>query len=92
MEIESKLRELPFIEQCAVVGKPDVARPGNEIVQLYVQLRSDVSLAVDSAISEIATFCRAHMAPYKVPKEIFIIPAIPLTSVGKIDKKALRSA
>lgn len=75
-----------------MVGKPDTARPGNEIVQLYVQLRSGVSIAVEKAVDEIAAFCRTHMAPYKVPKEIFVIPAIPLTSVGKIDKKALRSA
>jgi long-chain acyl-CoA synthetase len=92
VEVEAKLRELPFIEQCAVVGKPDTARPGNEIVQLYVQLRSGVEMALDTASGEIATFCRAHMAPYKVPKEIFVIPAIPLTSVGKIDKKVLRSS
>jgi long-chain acyl-CoA synthetase len=32
------------------------------------------------------------MAPYKVPREIFFPDAIPLTSVGKIDKKALRQA
>ena len=75
-----------------MVGKPDAARPGNEIVQLYVQLRLGVSMPADAAISEIATFCRAHMAPYKVPREIFVIPAIPLTSVGKIDKKALRTS
>lgn len=92
VELEAKLRELPFIEQCAVVGKPDAARPGNEIVQLYVQLRSGVSMPADTAVGEIAAFCRAHMAPYKVPKEIVVIGAIPLTSVGKIDKKALRSA
>jgi len=30
------------------------------------------------------------MSPYKVPKEVFFIDAIPLTSVGKIDKKSLR--
>jgi long-chain acyl-CoA synthetase len=91
VEVEGKLRELPFIEQCAVVGKPDSARPGNEIVQLYVQLRSGVSMTPEAASSEISAFCRAHMAAYKVPKEIFVVQAIPLTSVGKIDKKALRS-
>jgi len=34
--------------------------------------------------------CRENLAPYKVPKVIEITEAIPLTAVGKVDKKALR--
>ncbi|HET8706754.1 MAG TPA: AMP-binding protein [Pseudomonadales bacterium] len=92
VEVESKLRELDFIEQCAVVGRPDPARPGNEIVQLYVQLRGKPALTEEELKQRITQFCRENMSPYKVPKEIFFIEAIPLTSVGKIDKKALRQA
>lgn len=90
VEVESKLAALPFVAMSAAVGKPDEARPGNEIVQLYVQKKPGVTLSDDEARAEITTFCRANMAPYKVPKEIHFLDAIPLTSVGKIDKKALR--
>lgn len=91
VEVESKLRELNFIEQCAVVGRPDPARPGNEIVQLHIQLRGKPEVSDDRLKQIITDFCREKMSPYKVPKEIFFVNAIPLTSVGKIDKKALRS-
>jgi long-chain acyl-CoA synthetase len=39
---------------------------------------------------KILSFCRESMAAFKAPKHIHFIDAIPLTPVGKIDKKALR--
>lgn len=90
VEIENKLLSLPEIAMCAVVGRADEKRPGNEVVQLFVQ--PVVSAEDEHKLKDrISEFCRANMAPYKVPKEIFIVDAIPLTSVGKIDKKALRA-
>jgi long-chain acyl-CoA synthetase len=44
----------------------------------------------DTLKKNITTYCRENMAPYKVPKVIEFIDAIPLTAVGKVDKKALR--
>lgn len=90
VEVEGKLAALPFIAMSAVVGRPDTERPGNDVTQLYVQLKPGVAESEEKLCEEIVAFCRANMAPYKVPKEIFFIPAIPLTSVGKIDKKVLR--
>ena len=71
---------------------PDPAKPGNEIVHLFVQ-RSQAHLADDVAAlqQKILEFCRANMAPYKIPKRIHFIAAMPLTAVGKLDKKLLRS-
>lgn len=90
VELESKLQSLPFVEMSAVVGRPDQERPGNDVVQVYVQ-RNDAEPRNDAKQkAAIIEFCRANMAPYKVPKEVFFVDAIPLTSVGKIDKKALR--
>jgi long-chain acyl-CoA synthetase len=88
--VEGKLASLPFIAMSAMVGRPDTDRPGNEVAQLYVQLKPGAAEAEAEAREQIIAFCRANMAPYKVPKEIFFVAAIPLTSVGKIDKKALR--
>ena len=90
-EVEEKLYQLPDIEFCAVVGVPNADRPGNDIVKLVVQ-RSAQSADKDPEVlkEEITAFCKKKMAPYKIPKIIEFIDAIPLTAVGKVDKKALR--
>ena len=92
VEIEDKLSSLPILAGSAVVGIPDQARPGNEIVTLYVALEEDArNMSVTDVEDQILTFCRDTMAPYKVPKQVHILDQIPLTTVGKIDKKLLRS-
>lgn len=91
VEVEDKLSALNFIACSALIGTPDEKRPGSEIVNLYVELTPDAkALDPDMVRDDILAFCRAEMTPYKVPKVINIIDAIPLTAVGKIDKKALR--
>lgn len=91
VEVEGKLAELDEVELCALIGQPDEKRPGNDIVHLYVQLKPEARAAGEAALREkILGFCREQMAPYKVPKFVHFIDAIPLTPVGKIDKKALR--
>lgn len=91
VEVENKLKALEDVELSAVIGTPDEKRPGNDIVNLYVQL-SEKGKAKDpeEVKREIVDFCREHMSPYKVPKAIHIVEEIPLTPVGKVDKKALR--
>ncbi len=92
VEVEDKLSALPEIAACAVIGAKDEARPGNDIVNLYVELSPDYKDDDHDAIREkITAYCRENMAAYKVPKQIHFIDAIPLTPVGKIDKKALRN-
>lgn len=93
VEVESKLKELAFIELCALIGLPDAKRPGNDIVTLHVQL-TEAAKARDRGEleQEILAFCRATMAPYKLPRSVHFHDALPLTSIGKLDKKALRPA
>ena len=90
VEVEGKVQSLPWVGMCAVVGRPDSNRPGNEIVQLYVERSADCDKSETDLKADLDSFCRENMSPYKVPKEVFFLDAIPLTSVGKIDKKALR--
>ena len=92
VEVEDKLSALDFIACSALIGTPDDNRPGSEIVNLYVELAPDAKhLDLDKVRENILEFCRAEMTAYKVPKVIHIVDAIPLTAVGKIDKKALRA-
>ncbi|MEM7188268.1 MAG: class I adenylate-forming enzyme family protein [Pseudomonadota bacterium] len=91
VEVEDKLMGLPAVEQCAIIGYPDRDRPGNDVVNLFVQRSAGVGGSDAQLADEITAFCRENMAPYKVPKRIHVIDEIPLTPVGKIDKKALRA-
>jgi len=91
VEVEEKLQHLDFIAESALVGKPDEERPGNDTVILYIELTEGHKRRDhDEVKNEVIKFFRETMAPYKRPKVIHIIDKIPLTSVGKIDKKALR--
>ena len=93
VEVEDKLQALDCVASSAVIGTPDEKRPGNDIVNLYVELTPEARERDSAEVeAEIVAFCREHMAPYKVPKAIHIIDAIPLTAVGKIDKKSLRAS
>ncbi|MGJ8560229.1 MAG: class I adenylate-forming enzyme family protein [Litorimonas sp.] len=91
VEIEDKLKALPDVAESAIVGAPDVKRPGNDIVHLFVQ-RSASSTGSDAETeARLRDWIRANMAAYKVPKHIHFLDEIPLTPVGKIDKKKMRA-
>jgi long-chain acyl-CoA synthetase len=90
-EVEETLYQHPDVEFCAIVGVPDEKRPGNEIVKAVIQLAPNAKNKDKTQLREdIIAFCRANKAPYKVPKIVEVIDEIPLTAVGKVDKKALR--
>ena len=77
--------------QSAIVGSPDPKRPGSEIVHLFVQPAPQATQRDPATLrEEITAFCRVNMSAYKVPKVIDFVDALPLTAVGKIDKKILR--
>ena len=93
VELEDKLCSLPEIASCAVIGTPDERRPGNDVVNLFVELAEAYKQSnPDQLAEQITLFCRANMAAFKVPKKIHFIDSIPLTAVGKIDKKSLRKS
>ena len=91
VEVEDKLKSLDFVVEAAIIGTADEARPGNDIVNLYVELSPEGRTRDEDSLREqIIGYCREEMAPYKIPKLIHFIDQVPLTAVGKIDKKALR--
>jgi long-chain acyl-CoA synthetase len=84
-DVEDALLTHPDITGAAVVGRPDDAH-GEEVVA-FVALRSGAGITEQ----EIREYARSRLAATKYPREVHIIEAIPLTSVGKTDRKALRA-
>ncbi|MFX0071650.1 MAG: AMP-binding protein [Candidatus Hermodarchaeota archaeon] len=89
VEVDDKMNEHPAIELCSSVGLPDPDRPGSEIVKLFVFLKKGFEPSKETE-ADILKFAQDHLAKYKVPKIIEFVDEMPLTSVGKIDKKLLR--
>ena len=90
-QVEDVLYEIPEIELCAIIGESNPERPGSELVKAVIQLNQAAKEQDEDAIRDkILAYCKENMAPYKVPKTINFVPEIPLTAVGKVDKKVLR--
>jgi len=92
-KLEDVLAKHPAIGMVATIGIPNPDRPGSEIVKAFIQI--DPSFEFDGneeALKEdITKFAKENCSPYEVPKIIEITDELPLTVVGKVDKKVLRS-
>ena len=91
-KVEEVLAEHPAVDMVAVVGIANPLRPGSELVKACIQKTPGFSFqGGDEALkADIVQFAKEKLAPYEVPKEIEFLEALPLTTVGKIDKKQLR--
>lgn len=89
VEVDNKMNKHPAIELCSCIGIPDPDRPGSEIVKLYILLKKGYE-ANEETKANILKYAQENLAKYKIPKIIEISDQLPLTAVGKIDKKALR--
>jgi len=90
-EVEEVLSQHPAVQFCAVVGMTDPKRPDSQLVKAVIQLAGEAAGSDAEAVrKDLLDHCRENLTPYKVPKVIEIMAAIPLTAVGKVDKKALR--
>lgn len=85
-EVELVLAEHPAVAACAVIGCPDAA--WGEQVLAVVVAQENVSL--DTA--DLLAFCRSRLAPYKIPRRIVQIAALPRNTLGKVEKAKLRAA
>jgi 2,3-dihydroxybenzoate-AMP ligase len=84
-EVENLIYRHPGIEMVAAVAIPD-AKLG-ERVCVYVTLRE----GVHTTLEELRELMKdANVAAYKLPEVLVVTEKMPLTKVGKIDKKALR--
>ena len=86
-EVESALLEHDAVAESAVVGKPDADR--GQIVKAFVVLRSGHDGSA-TLVRELQDHAKAVTAPYKYPREIEFIEALPKTRSGKIRRVELR--
>jgi len=82
-EVERVLSEHGSVAQIAVLGIPDPVL--GEIGAAFVVAAPGASPQLD----ELRTFCKAALADYKAPDRLVVVDALPVTSVGKVDKRAL---
>lgn len=83
-EIENHLLAHPQVKQAAVVGMPDPVM--GQKVCAYVVPRTSRGMALD----EIVSFLRSRqLAVYKFPERLEVVPALPMVSDTKVDKKLL---
>lgn len=83
-EVENVLTQHPSVEDAGVIGIEDPIR--GEVPKAYITVKLGAS--IDE--KDILAFCRKHLAPYKVPREIEVIDEIPKNVTGKILKRTLR--
>ncbi len=79
-EIEDMLQSHPMVSAAQVVGVPD--RSGEDMAAAFVILKQDGT--IDS--QGLRTFCRDHMASYKVPRLLEIVHSFPMTKSANGDK------
>ncbi|MBW1687272.1 MAG: AMP-binding protein [Deltaproteobacteria bacterium] len=91
-KVEETLARHPAIDMIALVGVENPQRPGSELVKAFLQLDPGHGHEGDENAlkQDIIRFAKESCSPYEVPRVIEIIGEMPLTAVGKIDKKLLR--
>jgi 2-aminobenzoate-CoA ligase len=86
-EVEAALLAHPAVLECAVIGAADEDR--GQIVEAHVVLGQGYA-ADDALVADLQTHVKAVIAPYKYPRRILFIPALPKTQTGKIQRFRLR--
>jgi acyl-coenzyme A synthetase/AMP-(fatty) acid ligase len=86
-EVESALVSHPAVLEAAAVESPDLVR--GQVVKAFVVLR-DGLLPSDSLAEQIQEHVKRSIAPYKYPRRVEFVTALPKTTSGKIKRRDLR--
>jgi fatty-acyl-CoA synthase len=91
-EVEDVIAEHPAIAQVCVIGTPD--EKWGEAVTAVVVLRpgiDDSEAAVATITAEIQAAVKERKGSVQAPKQVVVVDAVPVTALGKPDKKAVRA-
>ncbi len=83
-EIEDVLRRHPRVREVAVVGAED--RVWGQRIVAAVVLVPGAESAPDAVREELDGFARAHLADFKRPREVLLLPELPRNALGKVQK------
>lgn len=83
-EIDEIMYTHPKVLQACAFGIPDPKR--GETVKVAVVLKPGEKMTEE----EVKDFCRKSLSPYKVPTDVAFMNELPVTAVGKVDRKRLR--
>ncbi len=86
-EVENALLAHPAVNECAVIGVPCEER--GQKVKAYIVL-ADFAEPSDELAAGIKAFVKDRIAPYKYPREIAFVDALPKTATGKLRRVELR--
>jgi 2-aminobenzoate-CoA ligase len=86
-EVEGALLQHAAVAECAVVGQPDPER--GQVVSAYVVLRAGID--GDAAlVRTLQDHVKATIAPYKYPRQLHFVAALPKTDTGKLQRFRLK--
>ena len=88
VEIEESLLRHPSVAAAAVVGRPDPLR--TEIVKAFVVPREGVEPS-EALAEDIKRFVRTHLSAHEYPRAVEFLPALPMTTTGKVMRGVLRA-
>ena len=86
-EVEAALLQHPAVAECGVVGKADDER--GMIILAYVVLKPGQAADADQ-VKTLQDHVKHTLAPYKYPREVRFVSALPRTETGKLQRFALR--